>query len=28
MTSNGEITKMKVVDLKKLCNFAVENFFI
>jgi hypothetical protein len=28
MTLNGETTKMKVVDLEKLCNFVVENFFI
>jgi hypothetical protein len=28
MTSNGETTKTKVVDLKKLCNFVVENFFV
>ena len=27
MTSNGEIPKTKVVDLKKLYNFAVDNFF-
>jgi hypothetical protein len=26
--SNEEMTKTKVVDLKKLYNFAVENFFI
>ena len=28
MTSDGEITKMKVVDLKKLYNFIVDNFLI
>jgi hypothetical protein len=28
MTSDGETTKMKVVDLEKLWNFAVHNFFI
>jgi hypothetical protein len=28
MTSDGETTKMKVVDLEKLRNFAVDNFFI
>ena len=28
MTSNREITKMKVVDLEKLYNFIVDNFFI
>jgi hypothetical protein len=28
MTSNGETIKMKFVDLKKLCNFVVDNFFI
>ena len=26
MSSNGEMTKMKVVDLEKLCNFVVDNF--
>ena len=26
MTSDGETTKMKVVDLEKLQNFVVENF--
>jgi hypothetical protein len=28
MTLDGETTRMKVVDLKKLWNFAVDNFFI
>jgi hypothetical protein len=28
MTSDGETIEMKVVDLEKLCNFAVDNFFI
>jgi hypothetical protein len=28
MSSNGEMTKKKVVDLEKLCNFVVDNFFI
>jgi hypothetical protein len=28
MTSDGETTKTKIVDLKKLCNFVVYNFFI
>jgi hypothetical protein len=28
MTSDGETTKTKVVDLEKLRNFAVDNFFI
>jgi hypothetical protein len=28
MTSNGETTKTKVVVLKKLCNFIIDNFFI
>jgi hypothetical protein len=28
MISDGETTKTKVVDLKKLCNFVVDNFFI
>ena len=28
MTSDGEITKMKVVDLKKLYNVMVYNFFV
>jgi len=28
MTSDGEITKIKVVDLQKLCNFVVDNFLI
>jgi hypothetical protein len=27
MTSYGEITKIKVIDLKKLINFTVDNFF-
>jgi hypothetical protein len=27
-TSDGETTKAKVVELKKLCNFIVDNFFI
>ena len=26
--SDRETTKMKVVDLEKLCNFVVDNFFI
>jgi hypothetical protein len=26
--SDGETTKTKVVDLEKLCNFVVYNFFI
>ena len=26
--SNEEITKIKVIDLEKLYNFVVENFFI
>jgi hypothetical protein len=26
--SDGETTKTKVVNLKKLCNFVVHNFFI
>jgi hypothetical protein len=26
MTSYEETTKMKVVDLEKLCNFVVDNF--
>jgi hypothetical protein len=28
MTSDGETTKMKVIDLEKLWNFEVDNFFI
>jgi hypothetical protein len=28
MTSDGETSKTKVADLKKLCNFVVDNFFI
>ena len=28
MTSDGETTNIKVVDLKKLSNFIVDNFFI
>jgi hypothetical protein len=28
MTSDGETTKMKIVDLEKLWNFAVDNIFI
>ena len=28
MTLNGETAKMKVVDLEKLWNFVVDNFFI
>jgi hypothetical protein len=28
MTSDGEIIDIKVVDLKKLWNFIVENLFI
>jgi hypothetical protein len=28
MNSDGEMTKIKVVDLKKLQNFIVDNFFI
>ena len=28
MASDGETPKTKVVDLEKLCNFVVENFFI
>ena len=27
-TSDGETTKIKVVDLEKLYNFVVDNFFI
>ena len=27
MTSDGETTNIKVVDLEKLCNFVVDNFF-
>jgi hypothetical protein len=27
-TSDGEMTKKEVVDLKKSCNFVVDNFFI
>jgi hypothetical protein len=26
MTSNGETTDTKVVDLEKLCNFVADNF--
>jgi len=28
MTSDEETTNMEVVDLEKLCNFVVDNFFI
>ena len=28
MTSNGETTKIKIVDLEKLWNFVVDNFLI
>ena len=28
MTSDGQTAKTKVVDLKKLWNFVVDNFFI
>jgi hypothetical protein len=28
MTSDGEMTKTKVVDLKEFNNFVVDNFFI
>jgi hypothetical protein len=28
MISDGEVTNIKVADLKKLCNFVVDNFFI
>jgi hypothetical protein len=28
MTSEGETTKTKLVDLEKLCTFVVDNFFI
>jgi hypothetical protein len=28
MTLDGEITKTKVLDLKNLCNFLIDNFFI
>jgi hypothetical protein len=28
VSSDGEMTKTKVVDLEKLCNFVVDNFFI
>jgi hypothetical protein len=28
MISDGETPKTKVVDLEKLCNFIVDNFFI
>ena len=28
MTSDGETSKIKVVDLEKLCKFIVDNFFI
>jgi hypothetical protein len=27
MTSDGEMTKIKVIDLEKLWNFVVYNFF-
>jgi hypothetical protein len=27
-TLDGETTKMKVIDLEKLCNFVVDNFLI
>ena len=27
MTSDGEMTKIKVVDLEKLKNFVADNFF-
>jgi hypothetical protein len=27
-TSGGEAPKIKVVDLKKLCNYLVDNIFI
>ena len=27
-TSDGEMPKTKVVDIEKLCNFVVDNFFI
>jgi hypothetical protein len=28
MSSHGEMTKTKVVDIEKLCNFVVDNFSI
>jgi len=28
MTSDGEATKMKVIDLEKLHNFVIDNFYI
>jgi hypothetical protein len=28
MTSDQETIKIKVVDLKKLCNFVVDNLFV
>jgi hypothetical protein len=28
MTPDGEMTKTKVIDLEKLFNFVVRNFFI
>jgi hypothetical protein len=28
ISSNGEMTRTKVVDLEKLYNFIVDNFFI
>jgi hypothetical protein len=28
MTSDGETAKIKVIDLEKLQNFVVDNFFI
>jgi len=28
MTSDGETTNIKVVDIEKLCNFVVDNFSI
>ena len=28
MTLDGQIAKIKVVNLKKLCNFVVDNFLI
>ena len=28
MTLDGETPKIKVIDLEKLCNFVVDNFFI
>jgi hypothetical protein len=27
MSSKGETTKTKVVEVKKICNFVVDNFF-